>query len=115
MNTRTLTCLAGAMAVLAMLPSHAQAPAAVTDITGAEVRQFLAQMPKNEGGDLPIRVVDAGGYRIGVYGVYRPKGAADNASSHLTRVTACCIVWTRAPSSSSPAACRTGGASATGT
>ena len=44
-------------------------------------------MPKGEGGDLPIRVVDAGGYRIGVYGVFRPAAVADSASLHETKVT----------------------------
>ena len=44
-----------AMAILATAPSRAQAPAVATDITAAEVRQFLAQMPKNEGG-VPHRV-----------------------------------------------------------
>jgi mannose-6-phosphate isomerase-like protein (cupin superfamily) len=79
--------LAAAMLALATMPVRAQVPAEATNITAAEVQQFLAKMPRSEGGDLPIRVVDAGGYRIGVYGVFRPAAAADNASLHQTKVT----------------------------
>ena len=61
LSPRMGVCI-GAMAMLATAPVRAQAPAAVTDITAAEVRQFLAQMPKNEGG-VPHRV-DKGDVRI---------------------------------------------------
>ncbi len=76
-----------AIMVLAAMPVRAQVPAGATNITAAEVQAFLAQMPRNDGGDLPIRVVDAGGYRIGIYGVFRPAAVADGASLHETKVT----------------------------
>ena len=37
--------------------------------------------------DRPIRVVDVGGYKIGVYGVFRPKSVKQDAVLHETRVS----------------------------
>lgn len=65
---------------------QAQTPLGATDITAAEVRQFIAQLPRDEATDRPIRVVDLGGYRLGVYGVFRPASAPDNSSLHETKV-----------------------------
>jgi mannose-6-phosphate isomerase-like protein (cupin superfamily) len=78
--------LVTAIVAIAVMPAQAQLPAGAMNITAAEVQQFLAQMPRSSGGDLPIRVVDAGGYRIGVYGVFRPAAVADGASLHETKV-----------------------------
>lgn len=66
--------------------AQAQIPTEATDITAEDVRKFIASLPRNESTDRPIRVVDLGGYRVGIYGVLRPAGTPDNSSLHETRV-----------------------------
>ncbi len=80
------TCQIIAVLAFAVTTAQAQAPLGATDITAAEVRQFIAQLPRDEATDRPIRVVDLGGYRLGVFGVFRPASAPDNASLHQTKV-----------------------------
>ena len=63
----------------------AQTPSAATDITAADVRAFLKALPPNAVTDNPIRVVDVGGYRVGLFGVFRPKASAQAAILHETR------------------------------
>lgn len=67
--------------------ANAQGPSGATDITAAQVRAFIAKAPKDRNSDLPIRVVDAGGYRVGVFGVFRPKNTPPAANVHQTNVT----------------------------
>ena len=66
--------------------ASAQAPTGATDITAAQVQAFLKDAPRDRNSDRPIRVVDAGGYQVGVFGVFRPKGAPPNATVHQTKV-----------------------------
>jgi mannose-6-phosphate isomerase-like protein (cupin superfamily) len=94
--TRYIGAVAGALMLSANL-LHAQAgqgsaagsapvlPA--TDITAADVQKFLKALPNDAISDLPIRVVDVGGHRAGVYGVFRPKNQPGDAIAHLTRTT----------------------------
>jgi mannose-6-phosphate isomerase-like protein (cupin superfamily) len=56
-----------------------------TDITHTDIEKFLNALPRNEINDKPIRVVDVGGYHIGVFGVYRPKGLRQDANQHMTK------------------------------
>ena len=65
----------------------AQEPLPATDITAAQVQAFLKALPKDAISDLPIRAVDVGGYRVGVYGVFRPKSQPGDAIAHETRTT----------------------------
>jgi len=44
-----------------------------TDITAAKVQAFIKDAPRDRNSDRPIRVIDAGGYRVGVFGVFRRK------------------------------------------
>ena len=67
--------------------ARAQAPGAATDITAAQVQAFLKEAPRDRNSDRPIRVVETGGYRIGIFGVFRPKGTPPNATAHQTSVT----------------------------
>jgi mannose-6-phosphate isomerase-like protein (cupin superfamily) len=69
------------------LPAAAQSPLPATDITAADVQAFVKQLPPNAISDRPIRVVDVGGYKVGVYGVFRPKSVKQDAVLHETRVT----------------------------
>jgi mannose-6-phosphate isomerase-like protein (cupin superfamily) len=66
--------------------AKAQAPMVATDITAAQVQAFLKDAPRDRNSDRPIRVIDAGGYRVGVFGVFRPKGTPPNATVHQTNV-----------------------------
>jgi mannose-6-phosphate isomerase-like protein (cupin superfamily) len=68
------------------LPAAAQSPLSATDITAADVQAFVKQLPPNVVSDRPIRVVDVGGYKVGVYGVFRPKSVKQDAVLHETRV-----------------------------
>lgn len=81
------TLLVGVLAVLAAWPVAAQTPAVATDITAAEVQAFVKKLPRDRTADLPMRVVDTGGYRVGIFGVYRPKDSAISALVHQTKVT----------------------------
>ena len=67
--------------------SAAQTSLPATDITAADVQAFVKQLPPNAVSDRPIRVVDVGGYKVGVYGVFRPKSVKQDAVLHETRVT----------------------------
>ena len=66
--------------------ARAQAPMVATDITAAQVQAFLKDAPHDRNSDRPMRVIDAGGYRVGVFGVFRPKGTPPNATVHQTNV-----------------------------
>jgi mannose-6-phosphate isomerase-like protein (cupin superfamily) len=66
---------------------RAQAPMAATDITAAQVQAFIKDAPHDRNSDRPIRVIDVGGYHVGVFGVFRPKEAPPTATVHQTNVT----------------------------
>jgi mannose-6-phosphate isomerase-like protein (cupin superfamily) len=66
--------------------ARAQAPTGATDITAAQVQAFIKDAPHDRNSDRPMRVVDAGGYRVGIFGVFRPKGTPPNATVHQTNV-----------------------------
>lgn len=77
-------------AVGVALPSLAAAqtaPPPAVDVTAAGVKAFLDKLPQDRISDLPIRVADVGGYKVGVYGVLRPKSVPGNAIRHQTSVT----------------------------
>ena len=62
------------------------APPAV-DVTAASIKAFIDKLPKDRISDSPIRVADVGGYKVGVYGVFRPKSQPGGAIRHETSVT----------------------------
>ncbi len=64
-----------------------QQPPPATDVTAASVKAFIDNLPKDRVSDLPIRVADVGGYKVGVYGVFRPKAEPGDANLHETSVT----------------------------
>ena len=57
------------------------------DATVADIQAVLKTAPPDAAADLPVRVVDVGGYHVGVYVVNRPKGVANSAIYHETKVT----------------------------
>jgi mannose-6-phosphate isomerase-like protein (cupin superfamily) len=77
----------GMFLLLIASSAMAQAPTAATDITAAQVQAFIKDAPKDRNSDRPMRVVDAGGYRVGIFGVFRPKSAPPNATVHQTNVS----------------------------
>ncbi len=72
--------------LVAAWPAAAQTPLSATDVTADEVRAFLKDAPTAENSDRPIRVIDAGGYRIGVYAAFRLKTSTPSANIHDTHV-----------------------------
>jgi len=58
-----------------------------TDVTSRDIQAFLKALPANAISDLPIRAVDVGGYKVGVFGVFRPKAMPGDAIAHNTRTT----------------------------
>src|SRR6476646_4039454 len=69
------------------VPALAQEPLPATDVTAAHMAAFLKALPPNEINDLPVRVVDVGGYHVGVFGVFRPKTDPGDAIAHETRTS----------------------------
>src|SRR5215469_10127769 len=81
------TIVMGLFLVLSASVAKAQATMVATDITAAQVQAFLKEAPHDRNTDRPMRVVDAGGYRVGVFGVFRPKSTPGDAIAHETRTT----------------------------
>jgi mannose-6-phosphate isomerase-like protein (cupin superfamily) len=66
-------------------PVVAQSPIPATDVSSTRVKAFLQALPKDAISDLPIKVADVGGSRVGIYGVFRPKSMPGDAIAHETR------------------------------
>jgi len=66
--------------------AQASPPPAV-DITAAAIDAFIDALPTDAISDRPIRVAEVGGYRVGVYGVFRPRALSGDAIRHQTSVT----------------------------
>lgn len=62
-------------------------PLAATDLTALDIQSFIKQLPRGTISDSPIRVVDVGGYKVGAFGVFRPKSTVQDAVLHETRIT----------------------------
>jgi mannose-6-phosphate isomerase-like protein (cupin superfamily) len=81
---KTVLCLS----LLLAFSTAAQTPSLpATDISSADIQKFIDAMPPNKVTDDPIRIVDVGGYHVGVYGVLRPKSIPQEANVHRTKVT----------------------------
>jgi len=71
-----------AFATLAQTP-----PLPATDVSNTDIQKFIDALPRDVVSDRPIRIVDVGGYHVGVYGVFRPKTIKQEANLHQTKVT----------------------------
>ncbi|HTS50252.1 MAG TPA: hypothetical protein VMH05_20035 [Bryobacteraceae bacterium] len=71
-----------AFATLAQTP-----PLPATDVSNSDIQKFIDALPRDVVSDRPIRIVDVGGYHVGVYGVFRPKTIKQEANLHETKVT----------------------------
>jgi mannose-6-phosphate isomerase-like protein (cupin superfamily) len=67
-------------------PISAQDSLPAVDISAEDVRAFIAALPRDAVSDRPIRIVDLGGYKLGVYGVFRPGNSDQAAVWHDTVV-----------------------------
>jgi mannose-6-phosphate isomerase-like protein (cupin superfamily) len=77
-----------ASVLLVALSTVAQTPPLpATDVTSSDIQTFINALPKDAVSDKPIRIVDVGGYHVGVYGVLRPKAVQQEANLHNTKVT----------------------------
>ena len=83
---RPTLAVACALFILSSAAAQTPTPRAV-DVTSATIEAFLDALPADRISDLPIRVADVGGYKVGVYGVFRPRSRAGNAIRHQTSVT----------------------------
>jgi hypothetical protein len=71
------------VSVSGQAPTAARKPALpAIDISAADIKAFIDKLPKDAISDRPIRVVDVGGHRVAVYGVFRPKSAKQDAVLH---------------------------------
>jgi len=88
-----LKSLAAALVLLLPGAVQAQTPApptrpVATDVTSADIRAFLDALPRDAVSDRPIRVVEVtGDYRVGVYGVFRPREIPGDANLHRVNTT----------------------------
>ena len=82
---KTILCV---LALLLVFSTAAQTPSLpATDVSNADIQAFINALPKDAVSDRPIRIVDVGGYHVGVYGVLRPKTVKQEANLHQTKVT----------------------------
>jgi quercetin dioxygenase-like cupin family protein len=86
MIVRCLFVLAAVSLTAVAAVAQTAAPPAV-DVTSASIDAFIDKLPKDRISDSPIRVADVGGYKVGVYGVFRPKSQPGGAIRHETSVT----------------------------
>jgi mannose-6-phosphate isomerase-like protein (cupin superfamily) len=81
-----LTGIFGSSGALAQAQVQRLPPPAL-DLSASDIRTFIDALPKDRISDLPIRVTDVGGYKVGLYGVFRPRSAAQDVNRHETTVT----------------------------
>src|SRR5579863_485785 len=85
MMLKTALCIALLLFVFSMAAQTPSLPA--TDISAASIKAFIDAMNPQKVTDDPIRIVDVGGYHVGVYAVLRPKTIPQEANVHETKVT----------------------------
>ncbi len=83
MKTRTAFLL---FVALCSTGAQTNGGGSATAITSGDIESFIKALPSEKVSDLPIRVVDVGGYHVGVYGVFRPKAIKQEANLHQTKV-----------------------------
>jgi mannose-6-phosphate isomerase-like protein (cupin superfamily) len=76
------------LVALLATPALAQEAPQATDVTSADIQAFINALPRDRVSDRPIRVVEVtGNYRVGVYGVFRPKDFRGGANLHQVNTT----------------------------
>ena len=89
MSKAPLIVLALLLPGLASAQSPAPAtPPEATDVTSADIRAFIDALPRDAVSDRAIRVVEVtGDYRVGVFGVFRPRSLPGDANLHRVNTT----------------------------
>jgi quercetin dioxygenase-like cupin family protein len=67
--------------------AHPPKTAPATHVTKEQIQEFIAKLPRERIADSPIRAIDVGGYRVGVFAVVRPKDSPQDAIYHDTNMT----------------------------
>ena len=82
-------CAAALMVLFAAGPALAQEkpPLPALDVTGKELSAFIDGFPKDVITDRAIKVAEVGGYRVGIFGVFRPKSLPGDAILHETKTS----------------------------
>ncbi len=76
------------LAMLLVFSTLAQTPPLpATDVSNSDIQAFINALPRDVVSDKAIRIVDVGGYHVGVFGVLRPKTIKQEANLHQTKVT----------------------------
>lgn len=75
-----------AMFLFQSATAFAQSSLPAVDVSAEAINAFIAALPKDQISDRPIRVVELGGHKAGVYGVFRPQAMAGDAIRHQTAV-----------------------------
>ncbi len=70
------------LTVLLALSTADTASTSATYVTAADVAATLRKMPESSVGDQQIRMVDAGGYQVGIGVVHRPPTPGQGALTH---------------------------------
>ncbi len=76
-----------AIAVCWSSVTAAQVAPPALDVSAADITAFIDRLPRDRVSDLPIRVTDVGGAKVGIYGVFRPQTTPGDANRHQTSVT----------------------------
>jgi mannose-6-phosphate isomerase-like protein (cupin superfamily) len=93
---RRIMAAAPLYVVATLMPTSASAqvqmqvqkqPPAALELSSSDIKSFIDKLPKDRISDSPIHVTDVGGYKVGVYGVFRPKGVVQSVNRHETTVT----------------------------
>ena len=78
-----LRLLLALLIALLAKPTIAQEAPQATDVTSADIHAFIDALPRDRVSDRAIRVAEVtGDYRVGVYGVFRPKNLPGGANKH---------------------------------
>jgi mannose-6-phosphate isomerase-like protein (cupin superfamily) len=62
-------------------------PLPATDVTAKDLSAFIDSFAKDVITDRAIKVAEVGGYRVGIFGVFRPKALAGDAILHETKTS----------------------------
>src|SRR5712671_4705070 len=82
-----LVALSSSTAVAQVQMQVQKQPPPALNLSSTDIKTFIDKLPKDRITDSPIRITDVGGYKVGVYGVFRPKSVAQAVNRHETTVT----------------------------
>ena len=72
---------------LTLLTADGQELPSATDVTAIDIDSFIDALPEDSISDRAIRVVDVGGYNVGVFGVFRPREMPGRPIRHDTPIS----------------------------